>query len=180
MRTLLVTFILVLTFTQMGCVDLNNTIDKDLREINDVPYNEFHSKELKIKEEFGRRNPAYMRILAFDTLAIPYLIQKITDTAETHIHVPCSIHSLKIGDVAFALLNDIIPIPFQSVTGSEWDSYSCDSLPDGAWDYLHNNRLKFQSELTRFFASRKGQIYVTFFKRTQNQRNKLMERFLKN
>jgi hypothetical protein len=159
---------LALLFSLTSYCQVKETIDQDISLINYVPYGKFDTDDWKQKErenqKFRRTNPEYQEILALDTAAIPYLVNKISDTTETIIRVPCATRYLKAGDVAFALLNDIILIPWHAVTGSQWDSYSCDPLPDGGWAYLDHNRLQFQAQLKAFFASPKGKLWVRVFK----------------
>jgi hypothetical protein len=106
----------------------------------------------------------------------------ISDSTEANLRVPCAAYNLKVGDVAFAVLNDIIVIPWHSVTGEEWDSYSCDALPDGGWGYLHHDRVKFQAQLKLFFASKQGKIWLRVFKDdklNRTARAELVKRFQK-
>jgi hypothetical protein len=44
------------------------------------------------------------------------------------------------------------------------DVISCDSFPDGVWDYLHDSRLRFQNELKQFFLDNKGKMWIKLFK----------------
>jgi hypothetical protein len=175
---------LALLFNLTCYCQVKEIIDKDISLINYVPYGKFDSDDWKQKErenlKFRKTNPEYHEILALDTTAIPYLINKISDTAGTFIRIPCAARYLKTGDVAFALLNDIILIPWHAVTDGQCDSYSCDSLPDGGWGYLYHERLQFQAQLKAFFASAKGKLWVRVFrdkKLNKAERAELVKRF---
>ena len=165
-RTLLL--ILLVLSSVAGFCQVKEIVERDVRRLKYLPYGQFGTpewgKEETINARFRNENPAYHEILTLDTLAIPYLVNMVSDSTEANIRVPCSAYSLKVGDVAFALLNDIIVIPWHTVTGGEWDSYSCDALPDGGWEYLRYDRVKFQSQLRLFFASQQGQMWIQMFK----------------
>ena len=163
---------------------VREVIDRDIAAIKYLPYGQFGAKGWKQDErtnaKYRKENPAYREILALDTLAIPYLIDRIADTTEANLRVPCAAYNLKVGDIAFALLNDIVLIPWHTVTQLDWDSYSCDSLPDGGWGYLHHERTRFQQQLKAFFKSHKGRIWVQLFKDkklNKNERAELVKRF---
>ena len=162
-KSILVTIVSLFIFNTSYC-QLKEIIDKDISLITYLPYDKFPFPNKRKNKRYMRKNHEYHEILALDTLALPYLLDKISDTTQTSIRIPCAVHELKIGDVAFALLNDIVFIPFHLVTGSQWDSYGCDSLPDGGWDYLYQDREKFQKELKIFFASTKGKMWVRLLK----------------
>jgi hypothetical protein len=183
-RTLLL-FLLVLSGS-MGFAQVKGIVDRDIMRIKYLPYGQFGSKFYKMDERINARyrkeNPAYHELLELDTLAIPYLVDMISDSTEANLRVPCAAYNLKVGDVAFAVLNDIIVIPWHSVTGEEWDSYSCDALPDGGWGYLHHDRVKFQAQLKLFFASKQGKIWLKVFKDdklNRTARAELVKRFQK-
>ena len=165
-RTLLLILLILSSATSFSQV--KEIVERDVRHLKYLPYGQFGApewkKEERINARFRKENPAYHEVLALDTLAIPYLVDMVSDSAEANIRIPCAAYNLKVGDVAFALLNDIIVIPWHSVTGEQWDSYSCDALPDGGWGYLHHDRVKFQGQLRLFFASQQGKLWIRMFK----------------
>jgi len=167
-------FTMSLAFCTPASCQIKETIDKDIVLIKYVPYGKDNGKQ---NRKFKKQNHEYREILAIDTLAIPYLIDKISDTTQTDISIPCSIHKLKIGDVAFALLNDIVIIPWHAAFGIDGDAYGCDSLPLGGWEDVYNNRIKFQKDLKIFFSSAKGKAWVKLFKGTpiKTERDKLIK-----
>jgi len=158
---------LLVFFSLSGFSQAKEIVDKNITLIKSIP--EFpcpppNSNQLKkMQKEFWRKNPEYLKILSLDTLAIPYLIDKISDTTETNIEINCASFKVKIGDVAFKLLNEIILIPMHMVSGMQWDMIGCNPLCDYMF-YLHHDRLKFQSELKQFFAGRNGQLWVQLMK----------------
>ncbi|MES2278000.1 MAG: hypothetical protein V4592_18370 [Bacteroidota bacterium] len=163
-----VIIIVLSAFSLQGLGQVKDIIDKNIALIKYVPYGKSayqDSRKLKRANKLYRlHNPQYREILSLDTLAIPYLIEKISDTIETGIHVPCITRTLTRGDVSFVLLNDIIFIPWSAVTHSQWDSLSCGPLPDGAWEYLDHQRNRFQKELRDYFLSEHGKIWMKIFK----------------
>src|ERR1700748_1382598 len=108
----IILFALLFNVTGYG-QELKAIIYRDISSINYVPYGQYRGKDWKendrINKDFRKSDPAYHEILALDTLAIPYLVDLITDTTDMYIRIPCCPHFLKKGDIAFALLNDIIP-----------------------------------------------------------------------
>lgn len=161
--------IVLLIFSIPAFCQLKDIIDRDIVRLKYVPDDPISitknwKKIRQENEEYRKKNREYHEILSLDTLAIPYLVDRISDTTETSIRIPCSAHNLRIGDVAFALLNDIIPIPMHLVTGSQWDVIDCDTFPLGTWDYLHDSRLRFQKELKVFFSSQRGRIWIRLLK----------------
>ena len=180
----LLLLLLVLIFFRPAWGQVKEIIDRDIALIKYLPYGQFGAKDWKQDERtnarYRKENPAYREVLALDTLAIPYLVDRISDTTEANLRVPCAAYNLKVGDIAFALLNDIVLIPWHTVTALDWDSYSCDSLPDGGWGYLHHERGRFQQQLRAFFKSRKGKIWVQLFKDKKikdDERAELVKRF---
>ncbi|MBV8388295.1 MAG: hypothetical protein JO080_00690 [Mucilaginibacter sp.] len=165
-RTLLL--ILLILSSAAGFGQVREIVERDVRHLKYLPYGQFGApewkKEERINARFRKENQAYHEVLALDTLAIPYLVDMVSDSTEANIRIPCAAYNLKVGDVAFALLNDIIVIPWRTVTGEQWNSYSCDALPDGGWGYLHYDRVKFQGQLRLFFASQQGRLWVQMFK----------------
>jgi hypothetical protein len=157
-------------------------IDKDIVHIKYVPDDPLNitqnwRKVRRQNKEYRKKNHEYHEILSLDTLAIPYLLERIGDTTETSIRIPCSTHNLKIGDVAFALLSDIIPIPMGLVTHSQWDVIACDTFMLGTWDYLHDSRKRFQIELIEFFKSKKGKLWIRLLKEkiTKDEANRIQK-----
>ncbi len=157
----------VMLFYLPGFCQVKEIIDRDLPRINELP--EFPcpvkspKQNKKLIREFKRSNLEYMEILKLDTLAIPYLIDKISDTTETAIEMGFVPRKLKIGDVAFDLLHEIIVIPMGTVAGLQWDYIGCDGLDDYLY-YLQHDRLKFQTQLRQYFAGSKGKAWVRLMK----------------
>jgi hypothetical protein len=177
--------LLLLLFYQAAYCQANHvkeTVDRDLAMIKYVPYGQYLSKDWKEEEKenerFRKKNKYYHELLKLDTLAIPYLIDRISDTTEMSIRIPCSAHFLKLGDVAFAVLNDIITIPWHAVTNGQWDAYTCDTLPDDGWDYLYNHRRQFQRQLRSFFQSPKGKMWIRIQKKklSKTERDALLKK----
>lgn len=174
--------LLLLTFSFPAFCQVKEIIDRDIVLIKYVPDDPISTtknwKKIRQKNnEYRKKNHEYHEILSLDTLAIPYLLDRIGDTTETSIRIPCSTHSLKIGDVAFALLSDIIPIPMHLVTGSQWDVIDCDTFMLGTWDYLHTSRKRFQNELIEFFKSKKGKLWIKLLKEkiTKDEANRIQK-----
>ena len=174
-------FCLFTIFFLSARCQIKETIDRDIAVIKYVPGGYDCGSQMKkiqkLDRKYRKRNHEYHEILSLDTLAIPYLIDKISDTTETPVRINCVAYNLKTGDVAFALLKDIIIIiPMYAVSRIQWDLIGCDSLCE-YMDYLHNNRIKFQNELRTFFNSRNGKIWIRIFKTklSKTQRGQLLK-----
>ena len=169
-------------FSVAAPCQVKEIIDRNIPLIKNIPSAPCPAGDLKSinkkNKEFRKKNPEFNEILLLDTLAIPYLIDKISDTTETTIQITCITYKLKNGDVAFELLKEIIFIPMYAVSHQQWDLlYGCDSLCDYMY-YLSHDRLKFQTELKTFFESQNGKIWLRLFykKLSKTERADLMKK----
>lgn len=161
--------LLLLTFSFPAFCQVKEIIDRDIKLITHVPdfCNTKSRSELKrLWRRFRKDNPQYSEIVSLDTVAIPYLIDKISDTTTTSVILNCTTvipYNLKTGDIAFELFNRIIKlIPMHAVTGLQWDYFSC-----GLCDYIYllkDNRLKFQTQLRTYFLGPKGKVWIRLLK----------------
>ncbi len=73
---------------------------------------------------------AYQKIVTLGPSAIPFLVDKLTDTTRVDINNTCKQTSLRKGDLAFFLINDIEHIPYYTVTKTQWCVFNfCSVLP---------------------------------------------------
>ena len=140
--------------------------------IKSVPFHYTSSSQKDIKKLaiLNKLNDAsFQMIVSYDTVAIPYLINKLNDTTLTEIYNSCSKNNFKIGDIAFLLINDIEQIPYSTVTNTQWCLVGqCGKLPDYFFNYLELNRLEFQLKYRKYYYSIKRQ---EFLKHEQSRAN---------
>lgn len=163
-------FLLVMLFYLPGFCQVKEIIDRDIKLVSHVPeFCNIKSKsQLKhLWKEFRKDNPQYFEIVSLDTAAIPYLIDKISDTTETSVSVRCGNDlpfNLKTGDIAFQLFKNIVGfLPMYAVTGIQWDLIGCDELCNYIY-LLKSNRLKFQAQLRAYFSGPKGKAWLRIMK----------------
>ena len=83
----------------------------------------------------------YWRIIAKGKAAIPFLIEKLTDTTPTSIKYHCKKTKLNVGEVAHFALTQIAEFPAFAVTKIQFDFFT----NAGCWifyEYLFNNTNK--------------------------------------
>ena len=103
----------------------------------------------------------YGVIKHYDTLAIKFLINLITDTTNTKIQNACTKEKYKIGDLAVLLINDIEQMPYATVTRSQWCLWSmCGILPEGFISYINLDRQKFKIAYEEYYHSKMRRSFI--------------------
>ncbi len=91
-------------------------------------------------------NTVFWKIIARQKESIPLLIEKLDDTTMTAVKDKCKKNNLRVGDLAYLALEEIIPLPFFAVTGVQ-----CDVIKDGCvvgvFEYIESNRKKFKAQV---------------------------------
>ena len=146
-------------------------IHQALAEIKDIPalYKLPESHKIRRRDR-KTADEAYQYILHLDTIAIPYLINELSDTTSTSIINGCTQKNFKRGDIAYCLLNNIVPVmPMHLITNSEWDLFMfCGGVQVGVWEYINMSRTRYQAELAAFFGSIKGRSWIQLIKHKNN------------
>src|ERR1051326_3531609 len=88
----------------------------------------------------------FWRIVARGKGAVPYLLDKISDTTVTNATYKCKNGFLRVGDLAYLALDNIIPLPFMAVTGMQCDVIES-GCPPGVFEYIEGNREKFKKQI---------------------------------
>lgn len=151
---LLILFILTFALYTSSNGQPKEVVDRNIYKIKSIPsyYLNGFAYNAKNKGQDLIKDSAYFHIRSLDTSALSYLIPYLSDTTLTTIKIECHKSKLKIADVAFFLINDIEPIPFALVTGSQWCiCCECGSLPEGFLSYINTERLQFKNEYVNFF-----------------------------
>ena len=91
-------------------------------------------------------NSVFWRIIANRKEAVLRLIDKISDTTITTATWKCKSTNLRVGDIAYLALREIIPVPFSDITGKQYDVIY-DGCQGGVSKYIELNRLIFQKQV---------------------------------
>lgn len=87
----------------------------------------------------------YWRIIAQGKEAIPFLIEKLTDTTQTKIKFHCKKTCLNVGEIAQFALSEIASFPPAAMGVGQFDFFMIDEQGQSCWsfyDYLFNNSKK--------------------------------------
>jgi len=113
------------------------------------------------KSRFDGLDSAYIYITKLDTNAIPTLMHYLSDTTTTSIANTCLGGYFTYGQLAFFLINDIEPIPYFTVTKSQWDVLGeCGTLPYGFLNYIKSRGQEFEKEYGVYFRSQDRQDWI--------------------
>lgn len=149
--------ILLTTLSVQASSQSQPTIDRMIRMIKTVPakYNRQNTGPIQFPPRTAPTPDFWWDcIVHYDTSAIKYLAQRITDTTETSIPIECTTLNYRIGDLAILLINDIEQIPWAAVTNIQWCIFSrCSMLPEAFLEWVATNRAKFRSQYLTYWAS---------------------------
>lgn len=149
MRKLLSVLVLLCLPAMAVLAQTKEIIETQLPRIKAVPY------DGKGEQPFVTfSDSAYLAIRKLDTAAIPFLLEKLTDTSLTGIANTCTSGQYRVGDIALFLINDIELIPYYTVTGTQWCLLGeCGILPVGFMDYVARDRAGFYTAYRNFYYS---------------------------
>jgi hypothetical protein len=102
---------------------------------------------------------SYWKIVQSGKRLVPLLIGRLSDTSETEIRIACYNGSLKVGHLAFLLLEEICPFPIAAETGMQFDSFD-EGCPFGYGflEYIDRNPIGFKEIVSRWYV-RNAKIY---------------------
>jgi hypothetical protein len=114
----------------------------------------------------------YWRIIAKGDKAIPFLIEKLTDTTQTNIKYHCKIARVNVGEVAQFALTQIAYFPAFLITKLQFDVIVIDETGEGCWSFydfffINSNKARYQKDIREWY---KGKSQNTKRKRFQKQR----------
>jgi hypothetical protein len=95
------------------------------------------------------------RIVATKQDAIQILIDKLSDTTLTKATYKCTNTFLRVGDLAYLALDQILPLPFFSVTGMQCDVIE-NGCQVGVFTYIETNRKKFNAQVQKYYDIKKN------------------------
>ena len=103
----------------------------------------------------GCGDDKFWKVVKLKHEAIPYLIQKLTDSTTTGVSVPNFGYYYTTADIAYTALQEIIHgIPTFELLGVEFDEEGCGYC--SYWQHLnkdYNNRKKFKEAVLKWFES---------------------------
>lgn len=110
----------------------------------------------------------YWRTIGQGEKAIPYLIEKLTDTTSTRVKSYCKSTRLNVGDIAWFALNQIGDFPVYVVIRIQF----CIVHAGGCWsfyDYLFENanKISIREKVTKWYAINRTRLRT----KTISQRN---------
>lgn len=176
MKKITVFFLTSIWFLCSATAQTKTIVDREIFNVKSIPfhYSKFYSESIKDKPLLT--DASYLKIKSLDTLAIPYLILKLSDTSITSIENTCLGTKYKVGDIAFFLINDIEPIPYGMVTGGQYCTMGqCGVLPDGFITYLNNQREKFYNAYRIYYYGDKRKEWLEIIhpkKKTRKNKRK--------
>lgn len=138
------------SFSQAG-----NYIDSQFRQIA-FPPNCVQIFNASSSTDSKKFDVSYERILQLKSKALPYLIAKLSDTTDTKIFSEVLNKSLKQGDLALLLINEIYFFPFAFVTNAQWCiCCTCSDFPIGFFDYFDAHRQETYERCKLYFQSKR-------------------------
>lgn len=102
----------------------------------------------------------YWRIIARGDKAIPFLIDKLTDTTETKVRFHCKKTALNVGEIAQFALLEIAEFPAFVVTKIQFDVITIDETGQGCWSFydflfINSNKFRYQNDVRKWYAKEK-------------------------
>ena len=103
-------------------------------------------------------NSLVWRIASNKKDAIQMLIDKLDDTTTTKATNVCKKANLRVGDLAYLSLGEMIALPFFSVTGIQLYVMDENGCQIGKFEYIESNRKKFKQQVHEYCNNNKAHI----------------------
>jgi hypothetical protein len=103
----------------------------------------------------------YWRIISKGDRAIPFLINKLTDTTQTAVKFHCKKTTLNVGEIAQFALTQIADFPAFLVTQLQFDVIVIDDTGEGCWSFydflfINSNKLRYQTDVKNWYDKQKS------------------------
>ena len=103
----------------------------------------------------------YWRIIAKGNKAVPFLIDRLTDTTQTGVKYHCKKASLNVGEVAQFALTQIADFPAFLVTKLQFDVIIIDETGRGCWSFydfffINSNKPRYQKDVRNWYSKQKS------------------------
>ena len=103
-------------------------------------------------------NSVYWHIVLLGKDAIPLLIARMDDTTQTQATYVCKKGNLKLGDICYKVLQEIMEIPTFYVTHIQFDVIDENRCQVGVYDYLDSNREKYKQQVSSYYETYKNSL----------------------
>lgn len=108
----------------------------------------------------------FWRIIAKGDKAIPFLIDKLTDTTQTSVRYHCKKSRLNVGEIAQFALTQIADFPAFLVTKIQFDVIIIDETGEGCWsfyDFLfyNANKPRYQKDVREWYDKERVKYKAT-------------------
>ena len=122
-------------------------------------------QDIKV-DTFNCNADLYWRIVAKGKDAIPFLIDKLTDTTQTNIKYHCKKMKLNVGEVAQFALTEIAYFPAFLVTKLQFDLIIVDETGQGCWSFydflfINSNKPRYQKSVREWYNKEKAKYKAT-------------------
>ncbi|RYE51656.1 MAG: hypothetical protein EOP48_17910 [Sphingobacteriales bacterium] len=102
----------------------------------------------------------YWRIIAKGDKAIPFLIDRLTDTTLTGVMDDCKKASLNVGEVSQFALVQIADFPAFLVTKLQFDNIIIDGTGKACWSFydfffINSNKQRYQTDVRNWYSKQK-------------------------
>jgi len=103
----------------------------------------------------------FWRIISKGDKAIPFLIDKLTDTTQTRIKFHCKKTNLNVGEVAQFALTEIASFPAFLVTKLQFDYIIIDENGEGCWSFydflfINSNKPRYQKDVRNWYEKQRS------------------------
>ena len=106
-------------------------------------------------DTFNCNADLYWRIIAKGKAAIPFLIEKLSDTTPTNIKYRCKKTRLNVGDVAHFALTEIAEFPIFLVTKIQFDVIAQDCWSFYDYLFVNANKNEYQKKVQEWYDKQK-------------------------
>lgn len=103
-------------------------------------------------------NSVYWRVVKYGKDAIPLLIARMDDTTETKATYVCKKGNLKLGDLCFGVLEEIMNVHYFYITHMQFDLVDENQCQVGVYGYLDREREKFKQQLSNYYETYKNNL----------------------
>lgn len=140
---------LIATFTFLHCLTLSFGQNTDIKKMVD-------SLQYLKADTLDCNADLYWRIISKGNKAIPFLIDKLTDTTQTKIKYHCKKTTLNVGEVAQFALAQIADFPAFLVTKIQFDVIIIDETGEGCWSFydflfINSNKARYQNDVRSWY-----------------------------
>jgi len=103
----------------------------------------------------------YWRIISQGKKAIPFLIEKLTDTTKTNVSSRCKNSKLNVAEIAVHAITRIASFPMFRITNIQFDTFD----ERGCWSfynyfYSNSNKIAFKKKIQNWYSKNKARFLL--------------------